>query len=304
MKKNSLSYRKKRINKFLKNCGGWKKHDLFYIWKPPRNLIDNLKFSSSLLICKAMNLKFTSNEKKLIKSIDNKKSYRKNITPNGAIVPKLEYELEYNLFLKSFFDILSTLNSKKKNLITHVRLTPNLRIKFGKEIRENIGRPSDTANIHSDAWLEGPWGLNCHIPLFGDTSKNFLSFYEYKDEKKFNDNFLNVSPSYKEMKWVLPFYKKSKFIPKKNFLNISDYALLHKTCRKKNSGTRISIDTTFYVGNNFSIARERKFEYSNKIPEIGTKMFAKCHVSENEKINNNKSKLTHYTKDKVSYIDI
>ena len=88
------------------------------------------------------------------------------------------------------------------------------------------------------------------------------------------------------------------------FLNISDYALLHKTCRKKNSGTRISIDTTFYVGNNFSIARERKFEYSNKIPEIGTKMFAKCHVSENEKINNNKSKLTHYTKDKVSYIDI
>ena len=135
------------------------------------------------------------------------------------------------------------LNSKKKPHHS-VRLTPNLRIKFGEEIKENIGRPSDTANIHSDAWLEGPWGLNCHIPLFGDTSKNFLSFYEYKDEDKFNDNFLNLSPSYKEMKWVLPFYKKSKFIPKKNFLNISDYALLHKTCRKKNSGTRISIDTT------------------------------------------------------------
>ena len=110
----------------------------------------------------------------------------------------------------------------------------------------------------------GPWGLNCHIPLFGDTSKNFLSFYEYKDENKFDDNFLKISPSYNAMKWVLPFYKKSKFIPKKNFLNISDYALLHKTCRQKASGTRISIDTTIYTGKNFSIARERKFEYLNK----------------------------------------
>ena len=106
------------------------------------------------------------------------------------------------------------------------------------------------------------------------------------------------------MKWVLPFYKKSKFIPKKNFLNISDYALLHKTCRQKASGTRISIDTTIYIDKNFSIAKERKSEYLNKIPEIGNKLFAKCHLSVNEKINSNKSKLSHYTKDKVSYIYI
>ena len=88
-----------------------------------------------------------------------------------------------------------------------------------------------------------------------------------------------------------------------NFLNISDYALIHKTKRKKNCGTRVSIDTTFYVGKNFEVTSDRKNEYLNEIPNIGRNLFAKCHSSINDNFNLKKSSFSHYSKGSVSYID-
>jgi murein DD-endopeptidase MepM/ murein hydrolase activator NlpD len=43
------------------------------------------------------------------------------------------------------------------------------------ELCRRIGRGLNTALPHSDAWVEGPWGMNCYFPLFGDVKKNQCS---------------------------------------------------------------------------------------------------------------------------------
>jgi len=49
---------------------------------------------------KALKIKFENSDNLFIKNIDNAKNNRLNVTPNGAVVPKREYHLEYNLHLR------------------------------------------------------------------------------------------------------------------------------------------------------------------------------------------------------------
>ena len=78
-----------------------------------------------------------------------------------------------------------------KRLLKLFRITPNIRIKFGKELKDNLNRKLSTSYPHSDAWLEGPWGMNCFIPLFGDTKKNNLRYHvpksKFSDQTKFQN---------------------------------------------------------------------------------------------------------------------
>ena len=96
------------------------------------------------------------------------------------------------------------MTKRKKKLLKYFRMTPNIRIKFGTDYKDNISRGLNTSHPHSDAWVEGPWGMNCFFPIFGDNKKNNLKFYE---PKIFKDSFLNKSPSYLEMQWVMKYYK-------------------------------------------------------------------------------------------------
>ena len=49
-----------------------------------------------------MSIKFEANDEEFLKNVDKGKNNRKNITPNGAVVPKREYHLEYNMVLRSW----------------------------------------------------------------------------------------------------------------------------------------------------------------------------------------------------------
>ena len=82
---------------------------------------------------------------------------RTNITPNGAVVPKREFHLEYNLVLRSWVALIKQITSNNTKLLKLFRVTPNIRIKFGKELIDNKRRGLSTSNPHSDAWVEGPW---------------------------------------------------------------------------------------------------------------------------------------------------
>ncbi len=291
----SLSYRKSRIKKLSKSWNGSLVNSLMMKWRIPEDLYIQLQFAVGLYISKAMHFKFDSNEKKLVKLINKNKNNRLNITPNGGVVPKKEYQMEYNLVLKTWCDVVSSMIMPKPKLLNLFRLTPNIRIKFGNEIRENKNRKLNTAIPHSDAWVEGPFGLNCHLPIFGDTERNFLQFFKLKDEKKFKESFLNNSVTYDDMSWVLDFYKvDNKFKPKKGYIYISDYALIHNTKRTANSGLRVSIDTTINSGNH-KVHKDRQAEYLKLIPSIGNDIFVKTNRSEKDIINKKKTTYSHYT---------
>jgi hypothetical protein len=186
----SLNYRKERIKKIKDSWGLTKINDLFVEWKISESLIAQLRIAIILYIAKAMKFEFTVDETEFMRRVDENRFNRKNITPNGGAVPKSEYQFEYNFFLKVWCDIVRQMVSGDPDLIDKFRLTPNIRIKFGLELEENVGRPLDTALPHSDGWVEGPWGMNCHVPVFWGSKNNYLHFYKMKDEAQFSESYL------------------------------------------------------------------------------------------------------------------
>jgi len=291
----SIKYRKNRIKRLASGWNGELKNDLLMCWKIPDDLFAKLQFAIGLYISKAMHFSFISDEKQLVSLIHKNRKERLNITPNGAVVPKKEYQFEFNLVLRTWCEIVHKMTNPNSKLLSLFRLTPNIRIKFGEEINENKKRKLDTAIPHSDAWVEGPFGLNCHVPIFGDCNKNFLQFYKLTKESNFNENFLSTSSTYDAMSWVLDYYEIDKKIkPKKGFINISDYALIHNTKRMPKAGLRVSIDTTINSGNH-AVHKDRISEYLKSIPNIGEEIFVKCNRSEKDKISNKKSIYSHYT---------
>ena len=289
----SLKKRYNRINLITKQWKLEKTHSLITRYKIDPKFFNEFKFNIKLYISKALNIDFNINDKIFIKNIDKARNNRLNITPNGAIVPKREFHLEYNLVLRSWCELVTQMSKKNPQLLKLFRITPNIRIKFGKELKDNKNRELSTSHPHSDAWVEGPWGMNCYIPFFGDTKNNNLQFYEPSNE--FKESFMAISPSYKEMQWVMKYYKKIKQInPLSGYVNLSDYAAIHNTLRNKNCGTRVSIDTTVFVGN-YKPHKDRLKEYTDKIPNIGLTHFVDSGQYEKDKPADKVSIYSHYT---------
>lgn len=223
-----------------------------------------------------------------------------NVTPNGAVVPKREYLLEYNLVLRAWTQVCREMTKPRPELLSRFRVTPNIRIKFSQEQSSNEGRPLNTSLLHSDAWVEGPWGMNCFVPIAGDTAHNTLQFWQTEG---FEDKFLQMSPSYNDMSWVQNHYAPiASLVPQQGVVHLSDYSLLHRTIMRPSSGARLSIDTTIHVGNhNLPV---RSDEYLDSIPNIGKDTIVVIARSEKEAPVANASAFQHYTNGSLRLVDL
>jgi hypothetical protein len=94
----------------------------------------------------------------------------------------------------------------------------------------------------------------------------------------------------------LEYYEQSdELTPVKGKVHLVDYALIHETRRNNNCGTRISIDTTIYVGD-YDIHKDRQSEYIDEVKIFGEDLF----VSTNRSIYDGtvldkKTSFSHYT---------
>ncbi|MBH09565.1 MAG: hypothetical protein CMG74_04275 [Candidatus Marinimicrobia bacterium] len=295
MSSNSYDYRVERF-KTIKNA--WRLnslHELLVFYSPQKNDLNELRFALMLYISKALYFDFTSNEEEFIHRLDGNYKRLDNVTPNGGIVPKKEYQLEYNLVLRSWSKIVKNMVENNPSLITKYRITPNIRVKFAQEIEENINRTLNTAWPHSDAWVEGPWSMNCYFPAFGDIENNNLRFWTLKDNNEFSKRFLDNASTYEEMQWVLDYYQINKKLkPIKNKVHLSDYALIHATHREEGCGTRVSIDTTVCVGDH-DVHADREKEYLKEVSIIGEDYLISSNRSIDDNILDKKSLYSHYT---------
>ena len=287
----TIEYRKNRIDKIAKFWNFKKEHDLMASYCLNDDIFSNFKRSVKLYISKALDFDFVEDDNDFLERLEKNKSNRKNVTPNGAIVPKREFHLEYNMILRDWSNIIRNITRPQSNFLRRFRITPNIRIKYGDELKDNIKRPLNTALPHSDAWVEGPWGMNCYVPLMGDTDSNTLLYYE---PKEFKDDFLKTAATYTEMQWVLDYYQPINFVPKKGNIYVSDYALIHNTFRKPNCKTRISIDTTIFIGEH-EPHPDRLKEYRDDIPFVGENEFVDAGQYEKENFAEKVSTFSHYT---------
>jgi hypothetical protein len=298
----SLEYRKERISKIASEWGAHKVNDLFIEWEIPKQLFEDLKLSIKMYVSKAMGFGYVADDDEFINLVELNKANRANITPNGGVVPKQEYSLEYNLFLRSWCEMVRVMVAKNPGLLKRFRLTPNIRIKFAKEIEENVGRGLDTALPHSDAWVEGPWGMNCHLPVIGDVNNNYLHFYKLKDESSFEESYLDRAATYNEMSWVVDKYEDDNLIPKAGYINVSDYALIHKTMRRNGCGARISIDTTIFIGEH-DVHPDRRAEYMDCIPFVGQELYIATSLRSGE-VADKRTHFSHYTTGSLRHINL
>ena len=299
----SLQYRKDRMTTMANQWSASKVNDLFIHKKIPDTLYNDLRRSIGMYIAKALHFDYSEDEDVFIQRLNDSRHDRTNVTPNGGVVPKKEYALEYNMFIRSWCNIVKEFIKDDPSYLKKFRLTPNIRIKYAEELEDNVGRGLDTAWPHSDGWVEGPWGMNCHLPFFGDTENNYLHFYKLKDESAFEDFFLDTSEVYTNMQWVVDFYEDDTIVPERGYINVSDYALLHKTKRNPGAGTRVSIDTTIFAGDH-DVHPDRKTEYLDTIPNIGEELFIACLRSEVDEISDKKTVFSHYTSGSLKHITL
>ena len=90
------------------------------------------------------------------------------------------------------------------------------------------------------------------------------------------------------------------FLIKKRFFVVNIDKLTYSsnnyknTFRNKDCGTRVSIDTTVFVGN-YKPHKDRLKEYTNKIPDIGLTNFVDSGQYQSNKYAEKKSTYSHYT---------
>lgn len=298
----SLDQRIKRMS-LLSNEWGWGQlpHPLMATWKIPECEFSLLRASLALYLTRALHLDWVPTSDEEISSLSKDGIDLSNVTPNGAVVPKREYQIEYNGVLGCWSAICRQMIIRNPSLLSRFRVTPNIRIKFGQELDKNVNRPLNTGLPHSDAWVEGPWGMNCFLPIMGDCKGNTLLYY---DTDQFKEEYLSGSETYTSMQWVLEHYKP---IPDLRALagnvNLSDYALIHRTERTEGCGTRVSIDTTIMVGD-YEVKPERIREYTKTIPDFRNDHFMICHMSEKDPFEIEKSPFEHYTKKSLELIEL
>jgi hypothetical protein len=296
-----------RINRFLEMQKSWnleKFHDLLLAYSPEDNLLSDFRQSVMQYVAKAFYFDITFNELEFMDRLEANIHIKDNITPNGAVVPKKEYQLEFNLVLRSWTKIIQEMTKNNPSLLTKTRMTPNVRIKFGEDPVENVGRGLNTAYPHSDAWVESSFGINCYAPIIGDIDNNNMDFYQPINPMEFKDEFLANAKPYTEMQWVLDYYCLNPNLrPHKGKIHFSDFALIHNTSRKPNSRVRVSIDTAIYVGEH-SPHSDRADEYMNDIQIIGEDLFIATtrSIYENQIIDK-KTHFSHYTSGTLKILD-
>ena len=280
-----LKYREKRIDSLEDNFSGKRLNRFLYAIELPTNILNNFKTAVYEYVAKAIKVNVI-NHIELTEAIDNNKHSRVNVTPNGGVVPKVESQFEFNKVLKSWHDIFSYL--QKKNAFRQIRIFPSIRIKESKDSIKSTSRPFSTSYPHSDSWVDGYWGLNLHIPLFGDVKNNCLKYYELKNDKLFNKKMLGYSQGFDKMQWVLNDFKIIENLKApKDYLCVSDYLLLHNTTRTPGAKSRVSVDSSVLIGDH----NEKDFddEYTSCIPEFGTKKKYVTTMRDGEFVNKKKS---------------
>lgn len=305
MNNSTYQYRLDRFNTIKNSWSLEKVHDLLLAYSPNEILLKDFKNSVMQYIAKAFYFDVTFDENHFMDCLESRMHIKDNITPNGAVVPKKEYQLEFNLVLRSWTKIIKEMIANDPSLLSKTRMTPNIRIKFGQDPIENVGRGLNTAYPHSDAWVESSFGINCYTPLIGDIENNNMDFYEPIDPDNFKDEFLANAKSYADMQWVLDHYQFNPSIrPQKGKIHFSDFALIHNTSRKPNSRVRVSIDTAIYVGEH-SPHSDRIDEYMNDIQIIGEDLFIATSRSINEEsIVDKRSHFSHYTSGTLKILDL
>jgi hypothetical protein len=93
-------------------------HDLMLSHTPNEQLLKEFKNSVMQYIAKSFYFDVTFDENEFLNRLESNKNIKDNITPNGAVVPKKEYQLEFNLVLRAWTKIIYEMTKNNPSLLS------------------------------------------------------------------------------------------------------------------------------------------------------------------------------------------
>ena len=187
-----------------------------------------------------------------------------NLSLNGAMYPKDETQLIYNIIVSFVFKSLTKILPYIKSATY-----PTIRFKTNKKTSNSFS----TNLLHSDAWSSGSTSdAVISFPILGDIKNNSVIFYEIKEANK---KFFKEMKTYEGTRKLYGDIKKI-YSMKKNFWIIFDHSILHKTNSSKISKPRVSIDLIVKLkGRNTRKKTTKNFYSPSRFLKIGESSFIK-----------------------------
>jgi len=249
-----LKERKEAFDALAKRSPCQRPSSLVCLYDLSEDALERLRAAVNLYMTRCLPVgRIPANEKELMQAFLENWENIPNITPNGMIVPKRPTILEYNIVVRTFAEIVDSFNIGDLILSWHVPL--NVRFKTGEVNEGNLERHHPTEHIHSDSWAgESAESVTVHIPLFGDTERNCMVFYDPPEH--FQEDWLGPLPSYKAGADIASRYQKMDVKVKRGQAVLADFSTLHSSSRFPGAKARVSIDTTFALKKRKSSKKE------------------------------------------------
>ncbi len=135
----------------------------------------------------------TTSEEELCNRMNEELDTLANRTPNGALVPKMEFQDEYNEIHRAVASWLGSLNMT--HLIKSIRCPIVVRAVSGAAAPDADARPYAASKMHVDLWGgDAPDSVSIIIPVFGDIERTTIEWF--RPPIGFEEKYLRVMDSY------------------------------------------------------------------------------------------------------------
>lgn len=161
-----------------------------------------------------------------------------NKTPNGILLPKAEFDREFNDLHRAFASWLKSLGVD--DLISQVFCPLTVRIVRGTVPPEVEARPYSSTKLHTDLWAGDPADtVAMLLPIAGDIERTTVEFFHPPDD--FEEKYLKVLDGYDAAKELAGRCRPYPAVPRLGCAYFFDALVLHQTVRRQ-GGVRISLD--------------------------------------------------------------
>ena len=179
----------------------------------------------------------STSDETLCRLLDEEIGTLANRTPNGALVPKMEFQAKYNEIHRAVASWLESLNMT--HLIESIRCPIVVRAVSGTAAPDAEARPYAASKMHVDLWGgDAPDSVAIVIPVLGDIERTTIEWFQ--PPIGFEEKYLRVMDSYdvaEELEGQCLQYPVTARMGSAYFI---DAIVLHRTVRH-GGGARVNV---------------------------------------------------------------
>lgn len=204
--------------------------DLVAQVKIPEGELQAIRAAARRYICSCLGISDSLiSEEALLQRLETGVDQLANRTPNGELLPKQEFAVEFNGFHRAVAVWLKNLGLDR--LIHQVSCPVVIRIVKGTSSPKLEARPYASSKLHVDLWNGDPAdGINVLIPLWGDVARTTVEFYKPPDD--FEDRFLRMMSDYSEAGRLMSQCEPYPIQFRMGYAHFMDAVVLHRTVNR------------------------------------------------------------------------